>query len=110
VSARARIASRRHGAATKGDGEAEIEDEHMKGNDDAVAHSVKANDNDMDSVGRDQISSELQIDDQQIDIGTQRQHNTTTRRRRTGNDGLGLVRGLTVGNSAMGSKARRRMT
>jgi hypothetical protein len=82
----------------------------MKGNDDAVAHSVKANDNDMDSVGRDQISSELQIDDQQIDIGTQRQHNTTTRRRRTGNDGLGLVRGLTVGNSAMGSKARRRMT
>jgi hypothetical protein len=31
MSARARIASRRHDAATEGDGEAEIEDEHMKG-------------------------------------------------------------------------------
>ena len=76
MSARARIASRRHGAVIKGDGEAEIEDEHMKGNDDAVAHSVKANDNDMDSVGRDQIRSELQIDGHQIDIGT-RQTRTT---------------------------------
>jgi hypothetical protein len=28
-------------------GKAEMKDEHMKGNDDAVAHSAKANDNDM---------------------------------------------------------------
>jgi hypothetical protein len=70
VSVRARIASRRHGAATKGDGEAEIEDQHMKGNDDAVAHIEKANDNDTDSAGRDRIRLELQIDGHQIDIGT----------------------------------------
>jgi hypothetical protein len=72
VSARARIASRRHGAATKGDGEAEIEDEHIKGNDDVVAHSVKANDNDMDSAGCGQICLELRFDGHQIDIRTRR--------------------------------------
>jgi hypothetical protein len=105
-----RIASHRHGAATKGDDEAEIEDEHIKGNDEAVTHSAKANDNDTDSAGWDRIRSELQIDSHQIDIGTRWQHTTTTRWRRTGNDSLGWVRRLIAGNSAMGSKARRRTT
>ena len=63
-----RIASRRHSAVIKGDGEAEIEDEHMKGNDDAVAHSTKANDNDMGSAGCGRIRTERHFDDQQIDI------------------------------------------
>jgi hypothetical protein len=57
-----RIASRRHGAVTKGDDEADIEDEHMKGNDDAVAHSMKANDNDIGSAGCGRIHSELHFD------------------------------------------------
>jgi hypothetical protein len=71
-----RIASRRHGAVIKGDGEAEIEDEHMKGNDNVVAHSMKANDNDMGSAGCGRIRSELHFDDHQIDIGTRRTRTT----------------------------------
>jgi hypothetical protein len=47
---------------TKGDDEADIEDEHMKGNDDAVAHSMKANDNDIGSAGCGRIHSELHFD------------------------------------------------
>jgi hypothetical protein len=61
-----RITSCRHGAVTKSDGEAEIEDEHMKGNDDVVAHSTKVNDNDTYSTGRGRIRSELQIDGHQV--------------------------------------------
>jgi hypothetical protein len=84
-----------------------MKDEHMKGNDDAVAHSAKVNDNDMDSAGHGRIRSELQNDGNQIDIGTRRHCNTTTRQRRTRNDGLERVRRLTASNSAMGSEARR---
>jgi hypothetical protein len=47
-------------------GEEEMEDEHMKGNNDVVAHSAKANDNDTDSVGHGRIHSELQIDGHQV--------------------------------------------
>jgi hypothetical protein len=82
----------------------------MKGNDDAVAHSAKANDNDMDSARRGRIRAELQIDGYQIDIGTRRQRNTTTKQRRTGNDGLGRVLRLTARNSVMDSEARRSTT
>jgi hypothetical protein len=42
---------------------AEMEDQHMKENDDVVAHSTKANDNDIDSLGCGQIRSELYFDD-----------------------------------------------
>jgi hypothetical protein len=105
-----RIASRRHSVVIKGDGKAEIEDEHMKGNDDVVAQSTKANNNDMGSAGCGRIRIELHFDDQQIDIKTRRQRNTTTGRRQTGYDGLGRVRRLTTGNFAMGSEARRRTT
>jgi hypothetical protein len=108
MSTRVKIASHRHGAVTKGDGEAEIEDEHMKGNDDAVAHSTKANDNDMGSAGCGRIRSELHFGDHQIDIETRRQRNTTTGWGQTGYDGLGRVRRLTAGNFMMGSEARRR--
>jgi hypothetical protein len=101
-----RIASRRHGAVIKSDGEAEIEDEHMKGNDDVVAHSTKANDNDMGSAGCGRTRSELHFDDHQIDIGTRQQHNTNTGWRQTGYDGLGRVRRLIAGDFAMGSEAR----
>ena len=99
-----RIASRRHSAVIKGDGEAEIEDEHMKGNDDAVAHSKKVNDNHMGSVGCGRIRSELHFDDHHIDIGTRRQRNTTTRWSQTGYDSLGHVRRLTAGDFAMVSE------
>ena len=58
-----RIASRRHSVVIKGDGEAEIEDEHMKGNDDVVAHNTKVNDNDMGSAGCGRIHLELHFDD-----------------------------------------------
>jgi hypothetical protein len=44
-------------------GEVEMEDEHMKGNDDAIAHSTKANDNDMGSLGCGRIRLELYFDD-----------------------------------------------
>jgi hypothetical protein len=53
-------------------GKAEMEDEHMKGNDDVVAHSTKANDNDMGSFGCGRIRLELHFDDHQNDIGTRR--------------------------------------
>ena len=53
-------------------GEVEMEDEHMKGNDDAIAHSTKANDNDMGSAGCGRIRSELHFDDHQSDIKTRR--------------------------------------
>jgi hypothetical protein len=59
-------------------GEVEMEDEHMKGNDDAVTRSTKANDNDMGSLGCGLIRLELYLDDHQSDIGTRRR---TTRRR-----------------------------
>jgi hypothetical protein len=51
---------------------AKVEDEHMKGNDDAVAHSTNANDNNMGSVGCGRIRSELYFDDHQSNIGTRR--------------------------------------
>jgi hypothetical protein len=102
-----RIASRRHSAVIKGDGKAEIEDDHMKGNDDVVAHSTKANDNDMGSVGCGRLYSELHFDDHQIDIGTRWQRNTTTGWRQTGYNGLGRVRRLTARDFTMGSEVRR---
>jgi hypothetical protein len=52
--------------------EAKVEDEHMKGNDDAVAHSTNANDNNMGSLGCGRIRSELYFDDHQSKIRTRR--------------------------------------
>lgn len=52
--------------------EAKVEDEHMKGNDDVVAHSTNVNDNDMGSLGCGRIRSELYFDDHQSDIETRR--------------------------------------